>query len=56
MGIPITGMGKMAAHMPGRWAAMPAPAMITLNPLSSAFFAYSKNTSGSLWALIIAIS
>jgi hypothetical protein len=56
MGIPITGMGKIAAHMPGKWAAMPAPAMITLNPFSSAVFAYSKNTSGSLCAEIILIS
>ena len=38
----ITGIGKIAAHIPGRCAALPAPAMITLNPFSSAFFAYSK--------------
>ena len=56
IGIPITGIGKIAAHIPGRWAAIPAPAIITLNPFSSAVFAYSKNTSGSLWAEIIVIS
>ena len=48
IGIPMTGIGKIAAHIPGRWAAIPAPAMITLKPFSSALFAYSKNTSGSL--------
>ena len=48
IGIPMTGIGKIAAHMPGRCAAIPAPAMITLKPFSSALFAYSKNTSGSL--------
>ena len=30
IGTPMTGMGKIAAHIPGRCAAMPAPAMITL--------------------------
>ena len=29
-GTPSTGSGVMAAIMPGRWAAPPAPAMITL--------------------------
>ena len=43
IGIPITGIGKIAAHIPGRCAAIPAPAMITLKPFSSAVFAYSKN-------------
>jgi hypothetical protein len=56
MGTPITGMGKIAAHIPGRCAAFPAPAMMTLKPFSSALFAYSKNTSGSLWAEMIVIS
>jgi hypothetical protein len=56
IGIPMTGIGKIAAHIPGRCAALPAPAMITLKPLSSADFAQSKNTSGSLCAEIIVIS
>ena len=56
IGIPITGIGKIAAHIPGRCAAIPAPAIITLNPFSSALLAYSKNTSGSLCAEIIVIS
>ena len=56
IGIPITGRGKMAAHMPGRWAALPAPAIITLNPFSSADFAHAKKISGSLWAEIMVIS
>ena len=56
MGIPITGIGKIAAHIPGRCAALPAPAIITLKPFSSALFAYSKNTSGSRCAEMIFIS
>ena len=56
IGIPITGIGKIAAHIPGRCAAIPAPAMITFHPLLSADFAYSKNTSGSLCAEMIVIS
>ena len=31
-GTPITGSGVTAASMPGRWAAPPAPAMITAQP------------------------
>ena len=56
IGIPMTGIGKIAAHIPGRCAAIPAPAMMTLNPLLSADFAYSKKTSGSRCAEMIVIS
>ena len=35
-GTPITGSGVAAATMPGRWAAPPAPAMITSMPRSAA--------------------
>ena len=35
-GTPITGSGVTEASMPGRWAAPPAPAMITLRPRSAA--------------------
>ena len=31
-GTPMTGKTVMAAAMPGRWAAPPAPAMITFKP------------------------
>jgi hypothetical protein len=31
-GTPITGSGVTAATIPGRWAAPPAPAMITFTP------------------------
>ena len=55
-GTPMTGIGNSAAHMPGRWAAIPAPAMITLIPFPSAAFAHSKNTSGSRCAEMIVIS
>mgnify|MGYP000421569907 CR=1 FL=1 len=34
--MPTTGIGNSAAHIPGRCAAFPAPAMITLIPFSSA--------------------
>ena len=40
IGMPMTGSGNSAAHMPGRWAALPAPAMITLYPRSFADFAH----------------
>ena len=32
IGTPSTGSGVQAAAMPGRWAAPPAPAMMTLRP------------------------
>ncbi|GMA20352.1 hypothetical protein GCM10025862_23730 [Arsenicicoccus piscis] len=35
-GTPITGSGVTAASMPGRWAAPPAPAMMTCSPRSEA--------------------
>ena len=35
-GTPKTGSGVMAAVMPGRWAAPPAPAMMILKPASRA--------------------
>ena len=35
-GTPITGSGVSAATMPGRWAAPPAPVMITCRPRSAA--------------------
>ena len=36
IGTPNTGSGVMAAAMPGRWAAPPAPAMMTFSPRSLA--------------------
>ena len=36
IGTPSTGRGVMEAVMPGRWAAPPAPAMITFRPRSFA--------------------
>ena len=35
-GTPITGSGVIAATMPGRWAAPPAPVMMTCRPRSAA--------------------
>jgi len=35
-GTPSTGSGVIDAHMPGRWAAPPAPAITTLRPRSFA--------------------
>ena len=35
-GTPITGSGVTEASMPGRWAAPPAPAMITCSPRPAA--------------------
>ena len=35
-GTPITGSGVLLAHIPGKCAAPPAPAMITSNPRSAA--------------------
>ena len=39
MGTPMTGKLVMAATIPGKCAAPPAPAMITFNPLLRAFLA-----------------
>ena len=36
MGTPMTGRVVIAAAIPGRWAAPPAPAMTTFTPLSAA--------------------
>ena len=52
----MTGNETSAAHIPGRCAAFPAPAIITLKPFSFAFFAQSKKISGSLCADIMVIS
>ncbi len=49
-GTPSTGRWVLAAHMPGRWAAPPAPAMITRRPRASACSAYWKSRSGVRWA------
>ena len=45
-GTPNTGSGVIAAVMPGRWAAPPAPAMMTLKPPRRAPFAKAKRRSG----------
>ncbi len=45
-GTPITGNRVFAAVMPGRWAAPPAPAMMTLRPRPTALSAYSNIRSG----------
>ncbi len=45
-GTPMTGTRVLAAVMPGRCAAPPAPAMMTLRPRSSAVSAYSNRRSG----------
>ena len=51
-GTPITGRVVMAAAMPGRCAAPPAPAMITSTPRSRAVLIHSRKKSGVLWALM----
>ena len=53
MGTPITGIVVCDAIIPGRCAAPPAPAIITLNLLFSACLAYSFNLSGVRCAEII---
>src|SRR5690606_9323119 len=45
-GTPSTGRWVLAAHMPGRCAAPPAPAMMTSIPRCSACSAYSNSRSG----------
>ena len=52
-GTPTTGSGVIAATMPGRWAAPPAPATTTLRPRPLALRAYSTNRSGVRCALTI---
>jgi hypothetical protein len=49
-GTPSTGSRVWAATMPGRWAAPPAPAMITAIPRSRAPWANSAIQSGVRWA------
>src|SRR5262249_41483657 len=43
---PITGSGVAAATIPGRWAAPPAPAMITRRPRPAAVSAYRSIPAG----------
>mmetsp|Transcript_41696 Transcript_41696/g.91533 ORF Transcript_41696/g.91533 Transcript_41696/m.91533 type:complete len:244 (+) Transcript_41696:443-1174(+) len=45
-GTPMTGSGVIAAAMPGRWAAPPAPAMMTRSPRCSALVAYWYSRCG----------
>ncbi len=49
-GTPSTGRRVWAATMPGRWAAPPAPAMITWSPRPSAACANSAIQPGVRWA------
>src|SRR3569833_3099935 len=49
-GTPITGSGVTDASMPGRWAAPPAPAMITRRPRAAAEAPYSIISCGIRWA------
>ena len=49
-GTPSTGNRVMLATMPGRCAAPPAPAMMTLKPAPSAPLAKSTSRSGVRWA------
>ena len=49
-GTPSTGTSVEAAMTPGRWAAPPAPAMITSMPRPSAAAAYSAVSAGVRWA------
>ena len=56
IGTPMTGSTVMAATIPGRCAAPPAPATITPSPRSSALSAYSTSRRGVRWALTIVIS
>jgi hypothetical protein len=50
IGTPSTGTRVLAATIPGRCAAPPAAAMITLRPRASAVVAYSNIQSGVRWA------
>ena len=45
-GTPSTGTAVLAASMPGRWAAPPAPAMMARKPRWAAASAYENSTSG----------
>ena len=55
-GTPSTGSDVQAAHIPGRCAAPPAPAMITFSPRSRAPVAYSRSRSGVRCAETMRIS
>src|SRR4029450_7116509 len=46
IGTPKTGRGVIDAVIPGRWAAPPAPAIITLNPFLRALLANSYSRLG----------
>jgi len=52
-GTPITGNGVEAAIIPGRCAAPPAAAMITLKPLATADEANSVMRRGVRWAEVM---
>src|SRR5699024_529872 len=49
-GTPMTGRDVIEAIIPGRWAAPPAPAMMTRAPRSAADFAQAIMSSGMRWA------
>jgi len=49
-GTPSTGRSVIEAVMPGRWAAPPAPAMITFTPRARAVLAKLYIRSGVRWA------
>ncbi len=46
IGTPSTGSSVLAAATPARWAAPPAPAMMTSSPRPSAVVMYSSTRSG----------
>src|SRR5687768_18118791 len=56
IGTPSTGRTVCDAHIPGRCAAPPAPAMITSMPRDSADFENSNKRSGVRWAETIFVS
>ena len=55
-GTPNTGSAVIAAVMPGRCAAPPAPAMTTLKPAVFAPLAKATSRSGVRWAETISAS
>lgn len=56
MGTPNIGNDVLAANIPGKWAAPPAPAIIISMPLERAFSAKLNNLSGVRCAEIISTS
>mmetsp|Transcript_40210 Transcript_40210/g.85611 ORF Transcript_40210/g.85611 Transcript_40210/m.85611 type:complete len:217 (-) Transcript_40210:56-706(-) len=56
IGTPITGRGVMAATMPGRWAAPPAPAITACRPRPAAEREYVMSFSGVRCALTMSTS